>query len=498
MLNYVLRQNPPVRHSVVWHCLLPRYNHRRYIYLDRERQCVCVCMSEISAAMYGTLSFGKGDRCSSAEFHAVSAAHSRRQRQPACDACKTARVKCRSSANGDKCGRCRGRNRPCTYNARKRQSRHSDVSSDTGEPSALAANRTIEAGTKGANGKPNIGDASPDTPLVDDSVSSSPQEDSPPPPLMQPADYAPWWDGHHDCLFEPFDYMVDSVLTDGESTWHQVRVAESHQELDGPSSSSPADLAAVHHSLPDNYDFSTLCHHLTPPQVSLSKSFLTPISNAAWARVDWQQDEQQPQRQPETDRIQDDKTLHTSALAEFSDLTDMMQFAKGELTNAATPATDHCTCLQDLTASLFSLRSRTEEETQVDGLLVLFRQAMRIWEAVEACPSRCCSLRSFALLLLMNVRELVTLLLDIASALGGGGKDASRSRDSVPAINLGAFTVDDEADQGIIAHIILAARMKELHSFMTRISSKIGLAGLDDICTELNIQIKTLREAFMT
>lgn len=466
--------------------------------------------------MYGTLSFGKGDKCSSAEFHAVSAAHSRRQRQPACDACKTARVKCRSSANGDKCGRCRGRNRPCTYNATRRQSRHSDVSSDTAEPSALAANRTIEAGTKGANGEPNIGDASPDTPLAADSVSSSPQQDSPP-PLMQPADCAPWWDGHHDCLFEPFDFMADSVLTDGETTWHQVRAAESHQELDGPRSSSPVDLAAVHHSLPDNHDFATLCYHLTPPQMSLSKPLLMPMSNAAWTCADGQQDvnkwpavpsptrpcseaqdEQQPQRQPEIDSIQDDTTLHTSTLAGFSDLTDMMQFVKGEPINATTPATDHCTCLQDLTASLFSLRSRAEEATQVDGFLVLFRQAMRRWEAVEACPSGCCDLRSFALLLLMNVQELVALLLEAASALGGGAEDSSRNRDSVPAINVGTFTVDNEADQGIIAHIILAARMNELHSFIARISSKMELAGLDDVCTELKIQIKTLRGAFMT
>lgn len=466
--------------------------------------------------MYGTLSFGKGDKCSSAEFHAVSAVHSRRQRQPACDACKTARVKCRSSANGDKCGRCRGRNRPCTYNTTRRQSRHSDVSSNTAEPTSLAANRTIEAGTKRAAGKPDIGDASPGLPLVAESVSSSPQQDSPP-PLMQPADGAQWWDGHHDCLFEPFDFMVDSILTYGGTIRHQDRVAESHQEFDGASSSSPADLAAVHHSLPDNYDFSTLCHHLTPPQMSSSKPLLTPMSNAAWARVDWRQDEnkspavssptrpcaeaqdeQQPQRQPEIDSIQDDTTLHTSTLAGSSDLTGVMQFAKGELINATTPATDHCTCLQDLTASLFSLRNRAAATTQVDGFLVIFRQAMRRWEALEACPSGCCGLRSFALLLLMNVQELVALLLEVASAVGGGEKDSSRNRDSFPAINLGAFTVDDEADQGFIAHIILAARMNELHSFITRISSKIGLAGLDDVCTELNIQIKTLRGAFMT
>lgn len=466
--------------------------------------------------MYGTLSFGKGDKCSSAEFHAVSAAHSRRQRQPACDACKTARVKCRSSANGEKCGRCRGRNRPCTYNATRRQSRHSDVSSGPAESTVLASNRTIEAETKGAAGKSNIGYASPDTPLAAESVSSSPQQDSPP-PLMQPADGAHWWDGHHDCLFEPIDFMVDSVLTDGGTTWHQVSIEESHQELDKASSSSPADLAAVHHNLPDNYDFSTLCHHLTPPQMSLSKPLLTPMSNEAWACADWQQDEnkwpavssptrpssetqyeQQPQRQPEIDRMQDDTELHTSTLAGISDLTYMMQFAKGDPISATTTATNHCTCLQGLTASLFSLRSRAEEATQVDGFLVMFRQAMRRWEAVEACPSACCGLRSFALLLLMNVQELVALLVEAASALGSGAKDSSRNRDSVPAINVGTFTVDDEADQGIIAHIILAARMKELHSFIARISSKMGLAGLDDVCTELKIQIKTLRGAFMT
>lgn len=464
--------------------------------------------------MYGTLSFGKGDKCSSAEFHAVSAAHSRRQRQPACDACKTARVKCRSSANGDKCGRCRGRNRPCTYNATRRQSRHSDVSSDTAEPTALAANRTIEAGTKGAAGKPNIGDASPHTPLVAESVSSSPQRDSPL-PLLQPTDGAQWWDGHHDCLFEPFDFTVDLGAINGGITRPQDRVTALHQELDGPSPSSPADPAAVYYNLPDNYDFSAYYHQLTPPQMFFSKLLLTPMCTTAWGGASGKQDENkrpaassparpcsgtqaEQQQQPKIDTMQDDTNLHTPTLTGFSDLTGGVQFANGESLGSTTPTSDPCTCLQDLTASLFSLRSRAKATTQVDGFLFLFRQAMRRWEVVEACPSGCCGLRSFALLLLMNVQELVALLLEVASALGGGEKDASRNRDSVPAMNLGAFTVDDEADQGIIAHIILAARMKELHSFIARISSKMGLAGLDDVCTELNIQIKTSREAFMT
>lgn len=461
--------------------------------------------------MYGTLSFGKGDRCSSAEFHAVSAAHSRRQRQPACDACKTARVKCRSSANGDKCGRCRGRNRPCTYNATRRQSRHSDVSSNTAEPTAIAANKTIEAGTKGAAGKPNIGDASPHTPLVAESVSSSLQRDSPL-ALLQPTDGAQWWDGHHDCLFEPFDFMVDSGTTDGGITRPQDRVAAVHQELDGASPPSPVDPAAVYYNLPDNYEFLAYDHQLTPPQIS--NLLLTPICTTAWGGASGEEDENkrpavssparpcsgtqaEQQQEPKVDTMQDDTSLHRSTLTGFTDLTDVMQSANGESLGSTTHASDPCTCLQDLTVSLFSLRSRDEATRQLDGFLFLFRQAMRRWEAVEACPSGCCGLRSFALLLLMNVQELVALLLEAASALGGGAKDSSRNRDSVPAINVGTFTVDDEADQGIIAHIIIAARMKELHSFIARISSRMGLAGLDDVCTELKIQIKNLRGAFM-
>lgn len=464
--------------------------------------------------MYGTLSFGKGDKCSSAEFHAVSAVHSRRQRQPACDACKTARVKCRSSADGDKCGRCRGRNRPCTYNATRQQSRHSHFSSDTAEPTALVANRTIVAGTQGVAGKPNIGDASPHTPLVAELVSSSHQPDSPL-PLLPPTDGAQWWHGHHDCLFEPFDFMVDSGTTDGGITRPQDRVAALHHALDGASPSSPVDPSAMHYNLPDDNDFSTYSHQLTPPQMSLSKLLLTPMCTTAWGGAVGEQVESkrpaasspaspssgtqvEQQQQPNIDSMQDDRTSQRSTLTGSSDLLDVMQVAKGEPTNATMPATDHCTCLQDLTVSLFSLRSRAKETTQVDGFLVLFRQATRRWELVEACPSGCCGLRSFALLLLMNVQELVALLIEVALAVGGGRKDAPRNHDSVPAITLGAFTVDDETDEGIIAHIILAARMKELYSFITRISSKMGLAGLDDVCTELYVQVKTLREAFMT
>lgn len=473
-----------------------------------------VCVSDISAAMYGTLSFGKGDKCSSAEFHAVSAVHSRRQRQPDCDACKTARVKCRISVDGDKCGRCRGRNRPYTYNATRRQSRHSDVSSDKAEPNALAAQRTIEAGTRGTVGRANIGDASPDTPLVAESVSSSPQQDSPP-PLLQPTDGAQWWDGHHDCLFEPFDFMVDSERTDGGISRPQDRVAASHHELDVASPSSPEDPAAVCSKLPDNYDFSTCSHQLSLPQMSLFKLWQMPMGTMTWDGAGGEQHgnkrpaasspaspfsgtQVEQQRQPNIDSVQDDRTLHRSTLTGFSDLTDGMQFANGEFLGSRTPISDPCTCLQNLTASLFSLRNCAEATKQVDGFLIIFRQAMRGWEAVEVCPSACCGQRSIALLLLMNVQELVALLLEVASTVDGSERDMSRNRDSVPAIKLGAFTVDNEADQGIIAHIILAARMKEIHSFVRRIRSKMVLAGLHDVCAELDIQIKTLRGAFVT
>lgn len=310
--------------------------------------------------------------------------------------------------------------------------------------------------------------------------------------------------------------MVDLGTDEGTTGPQDVAAAgaASHQVLDGDTSSHPPDLGAAAHGLPDNYDFSTMCHEITP-EISLEKLLLTHMPTEVWGGAGGQQDEKkrptvpptspssdaqamQLQQQSKNESMQDDTSSPEMAITGFSDLMEMMQFANGPSgSGLTTPTSEPCTCLPDLTASLFSLRSRAEA-MQVDEFLVLFRQAMRKWEVVEVCPSACCSSRSFALLLLMNVQELVSLLLEITSAVNGT-KDASRNRgDSVPAINLGAFTVDDEMDQGIIAHIILAARMRELHSFITRTSSKIKFAGLDDICTRLNNLMMTLRGAFTT
>lgn len=132
---------------------------------------------------------------------------------------------------------------------------------------------------------------------------------------------------------------------------------------------------------------------------------------------------------------------------------------------------------------------------QVDRFLVLFRQAMSKWEAMETCPSACYISQGFALLVLMNVQELVALLLEVTSSVNAA-KCASGRQDSVPAINVGEFNLEDVVDQGIVAHILLAARMKGLHSFITRISSQMKLAGLEEIGTRFHYQLETLRRAF--
>lgn len=245
----------------------------------------------------------------------------------------------------------------------------------------------------------------------------------------------------------------------------------------------------VDHNFPDHYDFSALCPDLSS-QEPLLMPFLTPISSTTlWDGANEQADGQNPPSPPPTNS--------SSSLVDFSDLIDVMHFAKrGGPSGPETPVSDSCTCLQALTASLFSLRSRSEA-MPIDEFLVLFKQAMQKCEAVVACPSACCNGRSFALLLLMTVQELVTLLLEVTAIVNKAG-DPSGKRGSVPAISLGAFSVDDATDQGIISHIILAARMKELHSFISRMSCQMKLANLDDICTSFNHQMKTLRMALST
>ncbi|CCD33758.1 hypothetical protein BofuT4_P065700.1 [Botrytis cinerea T4] len=171
-----------------------------------------------------------------------------------------------------------------------------------------------------------------------------------------------------------------------------------------------------------------------------------------------------------------------------------MRFAKNSSpSGSATLTPSACTCLQDLTATLFSLRRRPEK-AQVDQFLVLFTQAMCKWEAVETCTSARHISQSLALLMLMNIQELLALLLDASSSVNAADSP-SGGRDSSLAINIGTFTVENEADQKIIAQMLLAVRMKELYSFITRMSAQIKLAGFDDICMDYFHQTEIVRRA---
>jgi hypothetical protein len=443
--------------------------------------------------MYGTLSFGKGDKSASAEFHAFSAVHGKGRRQPACDACRTARVKCLGSPDGDKCSRCRGRYTPCTYSSTRRQHRHSEVSSETSESDSSA-----KRGNKDAS----LDEAREQKPLTPPKAESTPTPQRSPHPLQTVDEQ--WWDSHTHHRFEPFDFTMDPGADAG--TTGPQNVAPSQQEIDTAASTCPAGSSTtlVDHNFPPQYDFSALSHEFTP-QEPLLMPFLTSMSStSAWDGACGQSEGHNPSSPPPHTQVDlqhpgdgpvDSPSASLSQL-DFSDLVDVMQFSKGGHSGSATPVSDSCTCLQGLTASLFSLRCRSET-MQIDEFLVLFKQAMQKCEAVEVCPSACCNCRSFALLLLMTVQELVTLMLEVTATVKISSAPSGK-RNSVPAINLGAFSVDDETDQGIISRIILAARMKELHSFISRMSCQMKLAGLDDICTKFNHHMKAVRTALST
>ncbi|KZL82386.1 transcription factor cys6 protein [Colletotrichum incanum] len=451
--------------------------------------------------MYGTLSFSKGNKRSSAEFHAFSEVHKRRLRQPACDECRIARVKCRGKSDSEKCARCQGTGRACTYNSTRRRSQHSGKPTEPPEPTHTTDDTDEDNGDKD-------GESTPSAPLTLEST-SSPQGST----LPQDT-HTKWWE----CRFEPFDLFVEPGT---DLAIDESQNASAQKQIDGDSSSGSAndndgvlhltdlELASVviGQNDPHHYGFSVPCNEFQS-KISLSTPSRSspPTPSLVWSTVSGHVEHQKPpslssdmqldhpaslQHKSDT---QDDAT-HASTLAEFSDLIDVMQFAEGpSISGSATPTSNSCTCLQDLTATLFSLRSRPER-TQVDHFLLLFKQVMHKWEAVETCVRACRVSRSFALLVLMNVQELVTLLLEATSSANPSNSTSGR-RDSVLAISMGTFTVEDGADQRIIARMLLAVRMKELHSFILRISSQMKLAGLDDIFTDFHHQIEMLRRAF--
>ncbi|GJC85382.1 hypothetical protein ColLi_08220 [Colletotrichum liriopes] len=452
--------------------------------------------------MYGTLSFSKGNKKSSAEFHAFSEVHKRRLRQPACDECRIARVKCRGKSDGEKCARCQGTGRACTYNSTRRRSQASGKPAEPTEPTHTTDDTDEDTGDKD-------GDGTPSAPLALEAT-ASPQG-----PSSLPHDaHTKWWE----CRFEPFDLFVDPGA---DLALDEAQGAAPRKHVDGDSAAGSvnggdgvlhlADLelasAVIGHHDAHHYGFPIPCSDFQAKIApSTSSRSSPPTPSLVWSTVSGHGEHQRPPSLssdmqldhaaslPHNPDAQDDAT-HASTLAEFSDLIDVMQFAEGpSLSGPATPASSSCTCLQDLTATLFSLRGRPDK-TQVDHFLLLFKQVMQKWEAVETCARACRVSRSFALLVLMNVQELVTLLLEATSS-ANTSSGASGRRESVLAISMGTFTVEDGADQRIIARMLLAVRMKELHSFITRMSSQMKLAGLDDIFADFHHQIEMLRRAF--
>lgn len=473
--------------------------------------------------MYGTLSFGNGSKSkrSSAEFHTFSAFHRRRLRQPACDECRTARVKCRGDPDSEnlKCARCQGTNRACTYNSASCWSRNSHSGKPT-EPreTKRTASVTVE-GNEDENGKENGKESEKGnslTPSIPESASSASPTPTPQGPTAPQDTHTRWWESQ----YEPLDLFFDQdPATDKAIDGSPNLVPPNRVDADVSSASVDDKDGVLHlldlelvskseHNAPPYYDFSAPGNEFRPnfslPTPSLS-STPTRTPSLVWSTMirhnehpkspslssDVQLDP--PATLQPKHHTQDDTTKPLSSTG-FSDLIDVMRFAKNSSpSGSATLTPSACTCLQDLTATLFSLRRRPEK-AQVDQFLVLFTQAMCKWEAVETCTSARHISQSLALLMLMNIQELLALLLDASSSVNAADSP-SGGRDSSLAINIGTFTVENEADQKIIAQMLLAVRMKELYSFITRMSAQIKLAGFDDICMDYFHQTEIVRRA---
>ncbi|KAH9225811.1 hypothetical protein K456DRAFT_1938116 [Colletotrichum gloeosporioides 23] len=101
--------------------------------------------------MYGTLSFDKNEDSSPTEFYAFSSIRGRRQRQPACDECRRARVKCREKFSKDKCARCHSTRRTCTYSSNQHAPRQSNQSGKdepprSNRPANVIGKKTVQDG----------------------------------------------------------------------------------------------------------------------------------------------------------------------------------------------------------------------------------------------------------------------------------------------------------------------------------------------------------------
>lgn len=434
--------------------------------------------------MYGTLSFGKRDTWSQAEFHPSNG-----KRQRACDECRASRVKCRS--NGDRCVRCYHTSKSCTYDSGRRTPGNKG-SSKKSTPSLANMGEAAKHAKNDVSQDQNISKSNPASTLATTlgSAASSPQvlatvsaPESPDPgisalegnatPEFSLSDSSPleWWNGLADCPLEgfalPTDTCTDAVL-DGCQIMRPLSPVDPEEASQVPNRAVNEDGGLGHN------DLSTFCcnfssqlhqaHHTMPSDGSPCKNGASnePLSSAP-------------------------------TLADFSEFNEFIQFATPASASTTSAASNPCACLQDLTASLYSLRHAEDRTVQADHFLMLSKQTMTKLEAAERCPARCCISIAFAPLMLMNIQELVTLVLRVTLSLRAVGH-ARETQDFSMAVSIGEFAVEDKVDQRLIVQMLLAARIKSICVFITNMAFRMKLADLSDICLKINDQIEMLKD----
>lgn len=437
--------------------------------------------------MYGTLSFNKSNQRSSPEFNAFSTIHGRRQRQSACDECRIARVKCREKPGKDACARCHGTGRTCTYNSSRRRRQPAK----TAEPKELPRS-PIKTGNSAEEDDRH--DA--ETPSVADLDITTPADETTPPR---------WMDIVQGCQFDSLDFLgglgEDASFMDVASP---TVAAQLHLDGDPDRKSRPLNdfdltTTTVEDSQPNNFDFRAL---LDSPFPQLFQAPPSPSPTPTPSLIHTTADRHGGYRELSNSSLDTYfSNLLSSHVGGIQDNTpppslaglhvaDLMEFTCTQGQPSSTPVAKSCTCLQDLTVNLFVLRTRGGD-MPVDRFLLLFKQAMRKLQAVDTCASQCCVSQSTALLMFMNIQQLVPLVLEAYSK-----PTCSRESISILEINIGSFAVEDGPDQRLLSQIILASRIKELASFVKGICSKSRMAGLNDVHVEYQHQLDLLSKAF--
>lgn len=442
----------------------------------------------MSNNMFGTLHFRKGAKESPAKLRSFSSIQGK-PRTPACDGCRASRVKCQERPNKDKCERCHVTIRSCTYHSIRRRSQASETS--------LSLTSQFEL----PNGEATYNDDKPDQ-RSKYSPDANPQV---PAPQMEQIDAMTNKVGI-DALNIFLERDHDMPMVIAENTLAQTSIVDDPRTSLGSlgEDSGPFDpqLAATAttimqaEDMRDSFELSSLYDEFQQDSLtSLSDSSGTPES--IWASLT-----KEPETLYSTPRSQLSHSPSTQSLpfheshadprtfAGLPDLRELARYVKGVTTpRPTTPISTACPCLRDLTATLFSLRS-CMKVLAVDVYLGLYKQVMLKWQRINECPLGCLALRCSALLMLMNVQELINLHLSAIAAVN------STESDPTTTIRVGSFILEDEMDWRITISTLLATRMEELHLFLTRMSSNARLAGFIDVCQEYNDQARLLGRAF--